>query len=124
MFIEHRLSRAYSIIRLVEDHYKQLRLKEIGLRKEWMGLRSEQHQRDIANIQFVAEVFFFVALLPYYGSHILTAFLKPKSEHGAILLSFSLSIVVFLLLRSKAILAYCENKAVRIYWKSRRFFQD
>jgi hypothetical protein len=69
VFIEHRLTRAYFIIRLVAEHYQQLRIKEVSLRKEWMSLKSESHQKEIADIQVVAESFFFLALVPYYVSH-------------------------------------------------------
>lgn len=73
VFLEHRLARAYSIIDLVAHHFAELQDKEIRLRKEWMSLKMNQHQRDIASGQNVVEVFFFLVLLPYYAHYCLVA---------------------------------------------------
>jgi len=80
VFIEHRLARAYHKIRLVKDQYSQLREKEIRLRKEWMSLKSENHQKRIADIQNVAEIFFFLVLIPYYTSHTLISALESTPD--------------------------------------------
>jgi hypothetical protein len=44
-----------------------------------MSLKSESHQKEIADIQVVAESFFFLVLVPYYLSH--TAINATEGEH-------------------------------------------
>ncbi len=80
VFIEHRLARAYSVIRLVTDHYDQLREKEIRLRKEWVSLKLEHHQNEIAKAQNLAEMVFFLFVLPYYLSHSVLEVYRAKGK--------------------------------------------
>jgi hypothetical protein len=83
VFMEHRLNRAYSIMQVVADHYSQLREKERRLRREWMALQSEEHQKvivDIGKIQDAAEILFFLVLFPYYVSHTVIAAIESKGQ--------------------------------------------
>lgn len=78
-FVEQRLSRAYSSFQRVAKHYSNLREKETRLRREWMGLKSEQHQKKIVEIQDAAEVLFFLVLFPYYTSHAFDLAVHPDN---------------------------------------------
>jgi hypothetical protein len=82
VLIDHRLDRAYSIIQVVASHYRQLREKEVKLRKEWMGLKSERHQRQIEEVQVAAEFLFFLVLFPYYVSHTFRLAIEAKDGIG------------------------------------------